>query len=59
MSSSSDSSSDDDDDLGGKENAALNESIEWLEHRRTQPDRLHPELWDNRKGEVNDGPSCR
>lgn len=34
-------------------------SMQWLEYRKSQPDRIHPELWENRFNEVNDGPACR
>ncbi|XP_045599544.2 ribonuclease 3 [Procambarus clarkii] len=30
-----------------------------LEKKRSHPDRLHPELWFNDPGEMNDGPLCR
>ncbi|XP_071516601.1 ribonuclease 3 [Panulirus ornatus] len=30
-----------------------------LEKKRNHPDRLHPELWFNDPGEMNDGPLCR
>ncbi|ROT62179.1 drosha [Penaeus vannamei] len=32
---------------------------EELEKKRNHPDRLHPELWFNDPGEMNDGPLCR
>lgn len=39
--------------------SAKDDSFAWLEHRMTQPDRLHKELWGNREGEANDGLACR
>lgn len=33
--------------------------MEELERKRNHPDRLHPELWHNEAGEMNDGPLCR
>ncbi|XP_064089574.1 ribonuclease 3-like [Macrobrachium nipponense] len=30
-----------------------------LERKRNHPERLHPELWFNDPGEMNDGPLCR
>lgn len=51
--SDSTSSSDDDD-----ENEMDRISKE-LEKKRNHPDRLHPELWFNDSGEMNDGPLCR
>lgn len=33
--------------------------LEELERKRSHPDRLHPELWFNDPGEMNDGPLCR
>ncbi|KAF4526532.1 hypothetical protein B566_EDAN005899 [Ephemera danica] len=34
-------------------------SMRELERKRLHPDRLHPELWFNDPGEMNDGPLCR
>ncbi|XP_059478706.1 ribonuclease 3 isoform X2 [Neocloeon triangulifer] len=34
-------------------------SLRELEHKKKHPDRLHPELWFNDPGEMNDGPLCR
>ncbi len=42
-----------------KKETARDEAIRWLKHRQSQPDRLDDELWDNRAGELNDGPACR
>lgn len=52
-SSSCDEDEDDDDD--NEVNATLKELTRKSEH----PDRLHPELWYNEKGEMNDGPMCK
>lgn len=30
-----------------------------LKRKQSHPNRLHPELWYNEKGELNDGPVCR
>ncbi|XP_067003035.1 ribonuclease 3 [Anabrus simplex] len=49
---SGDSSCSSDDD---EEDCAMEE----LERKRSHPDRLHPELWYNDPGEMNDGPLCR
>ncbi|KAL3872342.1 hypothetical protein ACJMK2_040272 [Sinanodonta woodiana] len=51
-SSSSSSSSDSEDDLEDT-------WIEELERKRKHPQRLHPDLWYNDAGEMNDGPLCR
>lgn len=50
--SSSDSSSSEEED---EVNLALME----LERKKKHPSRLHPELWYNDSGEMNDGPLCR
>ena len=36
-----------------------NELLDFMKNRQEQPYRLHPELWDNQPGELNDGPACR
>jgi len=35
------------------------ESLEWMDFRAKQVNRLHPELWQNAVNELNDGPICR
>jgi ribonuclease-3 len=50
-SSSSDSSSEEEDEV----DLVLQE----LERKKQHPSRLHPELWFNDPGEMNDGPLCR
>ncbi|CAH1953379.1 unnamed protein product [Acanthoscelides obtectus] len=50
--SSSDSSND---DLTDEEDCSMEE----LERKQKHPDRLHPEMWYNEPGEMNDGPLCR
>lgn len=50
-SSTSDSSSDEEDEV----DLVLQE----LERKKQHPARLHPELWFNDPGEMNDGPLCR
>lgn len=52
---SSDSSSEDEDD----EDDAIADVIEEMERKMKHPARLHPELWFNDPGEMNDGPLCR
>lgn len=52
---SSTSEEDDDEDEIEKENSTLEE----LERKCLHPDRLHPELWYNEFGEMNDGPMCK
>ncbi|XP_047476126.1 ribonuclease 3-like isoform X1 [Penaeus chinensis] len=47
-------SSDDDDD-----DSEMDRIAKELEKKRNHPDRLHPELWFNDPGEMNDGPLCR
>lgn len=37
------------------DNFAFNE----LNRKQSHPNRLHPEMWYNEKGELNDGPVCR
>lgn len=63
VSCSSSSESSDDEEEGQHENIvngdAKNDSLLWIEHRKKQEDRLSDELWENRPGEVNDGPACR
>ena len=34
-------------------------ALQELERKKTHPSRLHPELWYNDLGEMNDGPLCR
>ncbi|KAF7266904.1 hypothetical protein GWI33_019831 [Rhynchophorus ferrugineus] len=34
-------------------------SMEELQRKQQHPDRLHPEMWYNDTGEMNDGPLCR
>lgn len=46
---------DDDDDDDDDENSTLKE----LNRKSAHPDRLHPELWYNEIGEMNDGPMCK
>ncbi len=58
-SSSSDSDDSNEDESKKKQDSVKDEAMEWLEHRAKQPQRLHPELWDNQAGELNDGPACR
>ncbi|KAL4135188.1 hypothetical protein QTP88_006829 [Uroleucon formosanum] len=48
------STSDEDEDYE-KENSTLKE----LDRKCSHPDRLHPELWYNEVGEMNDGPMCK
>ena len=33
--------------------------VDELDRKKNHPDRLHPELWFNEPGEMNDGPVCR
>lgn len=55
----SEGESQDEDDVEDDDEAAKNESLEWLRYRQNQPNRLHQELWENRSNEFNDGPTCR
>lgn len=48
------STSDEDEDYE-KENSTFKE----LDRKYSHPDRLHPELWYNEVGEMNDGPMCK
>nr|AVK59427.1 Drosha-PA [Diabrotica virgifera] len=50
--SSSDSS---DADITDEEDCTMEE----LQRKQQHPDRLHPEMWFNEPGEMNDGPLCR
>ncbi|KAG5875022.1 hypothetical protein JTB14_004906 [Gonioctena quinquepunctata] len=50
--SSSDSS---DDSLTDEEDCTMEE----LQRKQQHPERLHPEMWYNEPGEMNDGPLCR
>ncbi|CAG9859292.1 unnamed protein product [Phyllotreta striolata] len=50
--SSSDSS---DENLTDEEDCTMEE----LHRKQQHPDRLHPEMWFNEPGEMNDGPLCR
>lgn len=50
--SSSDSS---EEDLTDEEDCTMEE----LQRKQQHPDRLHPEMWFNEPGEMNDGPLCR
>ena len=50
--SHSESSSEDEDD-------EIDLVLEELERKKKHPARLHPELWYNDPGEMNDGPLCR
>ena len=60
LSSSEDEDSDDDSEKNDEShNHAKNDSLEWIEHRQRQKDRLSNELWENRPGEVNDGLACK
>nr|AVK59456.1 Drosha-PA [Nezara viridula] len=51
-----DSSSDTSSENESEEDEGL---LEELERKKAHPDRLHPELWYNDPGEMNDGPLCR
>uniref|UniRef100_A0A8D8M7L3 Ribonuclease 3 n=1 Tax=Cacopsylla melanoneura TaxID=428564 RepID=A0A8D8M7L3_9HEMI len=55
VSSDSESSDSSDEDGDGEEDNWMME----LQLKQNHPDRLHPELWFNDKGEMNDGPLCR
>ena len=58
--SSDDDEGDEDGGHGGHGSHGLRiESLEWLDFRAKQPNRLHPELWHNTENELNDGPICR
>ncbi|XP_018576714.1 ribonuclease 3 [Anoplophora glabripennis] len=52
VSSSSDSS---EEELTDEEDCTMEE----LQRKQQHPDRLHPEMWFNEPGEMNDGPLCR
>ncbi|XP_060525203.1 ribonuclease 3 [Cylas formicarius] len=54
VSTSSDSESSED-NLTDEENFSMEE----LQRKQQHPDRLHPEMWYNDPGEMNDGPLCR
>lgn len=54
-SSDDDSSTCDEDENEDNENSTLKE----LDRKSAHPDRLHPELWYNELGEMNDGPMCK
>ncbi|XP_017304765.2 ribonuclease 3, partial [Diaphorina citri] len=56
VSSGSESSSD---SSSGEEDAEEDNWMMELQLKQNHPDRLHPELWFNDKGEMNDGPLCR
>jgi len=50
-----DDSSTSEDEEDDKDISTLNE----LDRKSAHPDRLHPELWYNEFGEMNDGPMCK
>ena len=54
--SDEDSSSSDDEEDDADEVDLVLEELEW---KKKHPSRLHPELWYNDAGEMNDGPLCR
>ncbi|KAF6215586.1 hypothetical protein GE061_010342 [Apolygus lucorum] len=54
--SGSDSDTESGEYSGDEEDEGL---LEELERKKAHPDRLHPELWYNDPGEMNDGPLCR
>ncbi|XP_042209623.1 ribonuclease 3-like [Homarus americanus] len=60
---SSSSSNDSDSDSGSSsdedDESEMDRISKELEKKRSHPDRLHPELWFNDPGEMNDGPLCR
>ncbi|XP_050736665.1 ribonuclease 3-like [Eriocheir sinensis] len=58
-SSSSSSGSDDSSSSEEDEESEMDMISKELEKKRSHPDRLHPELWFNDPGEMNDGPLCR
>ncbi|CAG9823289.1 unnamed protein product [Phaedon cochleariae] len=53
--SHSSSESSDEDSLTDEEDCTMEE----LQRKQQHPDRLHPEMWFNENGEMNDGPLCR
>ena len=48
-----------DEEEGNHSHGLRIESLEWLDFRAKQANRLHPELWQNTENELNDGPICR
>lgn len=53
------SSSDDSDSDESDDSDDVNHMMEELQRKQQHPYRLHPELWFNDPGEMNDGPLCR
>ncbi|XP_068249808.1 ribonuclease 3-like [Palaemon carinicauda] len=59
-SSSSDSDSEEDNSSSSEDDENdMDRVAKELERKRNHPERLHPELWFNDPGEMNDGPLCR
>lgn len=52
---------DEDDDSSCEEEEDKNEfsTLKEMDRKSAHPDRLHPELWFNELGEMNDGPMCK
>ncbi|XP_066984255.1 ribonuclease 3 [Macrobrachium rosenbergii] len=59
--SSSERDSEEDDNSSSSEDDEndMDRVAKELERKRNHPERLHPELWFNDPGEMNDGPLCR
>ncbi|XP_071455436.1 ribonuclease 3 [Hetaerina americana] len=55
----SSSSSEDDSSSEDADEEEEDRAMEELQRKRRHPHRLHPELWYNDTGEMNDGPLCR
>jgi hypothetical protein len=43
----------------GSDNDEADHAMQELERKHQHPRRLHPEMWYNDPGEMNDGPLCR
>ncbi|KRX44869.1 Ribonuclease 3 [Trichinella murrelli] len=41
------------------DNGRFKDALKELERKRRHPARLHPDIWYNDAGQLNDGPSCR
>ena len=46
-------------DSSSDEENEVDQVLQELERKKQHPARLHPELWFNDPGEMNDGPLCR
>lgn len=54
-----DSSSDSSDSEDEPDKKFRADAMDWMEFRSKDPNRLHPDIWQNMPNEMNDGPACR